>query len=73
MDALIAEDSLGRVYTRYSTWPLRISGGTDSARLNTACVIQLSLKDAWPEWIEVTHETAGWSFKLELPREGGAP
>lgn len=72
MDALTAVDSLGRIYTPNGSWPLRIWGDADSGRVNTACIIQLSLEDEKPEWIEVTHETAGWTFRLELPQEGGS-
>ena len=73
MDALTAVDSLGNVYTQYSSRPQKIFGGADSARINTACIIQITLGEEWPEWIEVKHETAGWSFRLELPEEGGTP
>ena len=73
MDALTATDSLGNVYTRYGSRPQSIFGAADSGRLNTACIIQITLGETWPEWIDVVHETAGWSFRLELPEEGGAP
>ena len=66
--ALTAVDSLGRTYL-----PNRrhyLYGACDGARVNIGCVIQMSTGEEWPEWVDITHETAGWSFRIELPQEG---
>ena len=68
--ALTAADSLGRTYL--SNGRHYVFGASSSDRVNSACVIQISTGEQWPEWVEVTHKTAGWSFRIHLPREGGS-
>lgn len=68
--ALTATDSLGRTYLPQGGNFLYADCG--SSRVNIPCVIQVSTGDEWPEWVDITHETAGWSFRIELPREGGS-
>ena len=67
--ALTATDSLGRIYLPQGRNYIYADCG--SSRVNIPCVIQVSTGDEWPEWVDITHETAGWSFRIDLPREGG--
>lgn len=68
--ALTATDSLGRTYLTHGRHSLY--GDRGSSRVNIPCVIQISTGDEWPEWVDITHETAGWSVRIELPQEGGS-
>ena len=68
---LTATDSLGRTYTGFGKH--NIYGLSDGGRVNIGCAIEISTGAEWPEWLEITHATAGWSFRIELPQEGGTP
>lgn len=73
-DYLEAVDSCGTVYTPWAN--PRISGSSyQDGHIRNRLWITLYNIEEEPEWIDIRHKNAGWSFRLELPsgREEGAP
>lgn len=66
-ESLEAVDSNGVRYA-YHQWP-RIGGsGPNDGHVCNAMWISVSGIEQGPEWIDIRHQNAGWSFRLELPQ-----
>ena len=64
-----AVDSNGTAYfsDSYGAIDAVAAGG----HFRTACLIRLHFWETLPEWVEVTNTIAGWSFRMDIPQEGG--
>ena len=68
-ECLSAVDSNGARYHQH--WKPFIHGSISNP--DDTCWIWLDGIENEPEWIEITHKTAGWTVRLDLPREEGLP
>lgn len=71
-DSLEAVDSNGAVYT-YHRYPRVGGSGPNSGHFKNRCWIDLEGLENSPEWVEITHKTAGWSFRIDLPEREATP
>ena len=67
-DLLEAVDDRGRRY-RSDRFPYT-EGYTKDYPLRSRCTVSIFLDEYVPQWLEVRHKTAGWSFRIEIG--GGA-
>ena len=68
-ECLSAVDSNGIRYREH--WKPYIYGSISYA--GDGCWIKIEHIENEPEWIEITHKTAGWTIRLDLPGKEGAP
>lgn len=72
-DCLEAVDSNGVRYS-WLRMPYISGSGPNDGHMRDAMWISVWGIEGGPEWIDIRHKTAGWSFRLELPQgEEGAP
>lgn len=70
---LEAVDSNGAHYTAYHA-PYIAASGPNTGHFRNAFWIQVDGIENDPEWIEITHNCAGWTLHVDLPgREEAAP
>ncbi len=70
-DAMTASDSDGRIYINNYGSANSIEGFTRGGHYRYAVIFTICVRGDLPEWIEVTNTVASWSFRLEMPEEGG--
>lgn len=66
-ECLEAVDSNGDRYDWYGT-PYIGGSGPNNGHIRNAMRIGVWWIKGEPEWIDIRHKTAGWSFRLELPQ-----
>ena len=72
-DAVTATDSAGRTYRNDYGSVNSVEAFTHSSRYRTPVMFTICVRGELPEWIDVTNTAAGWTFRLEIPQEGGTP
>ena len=70
-DAVTATDSAGRTYKNDYGSVNSVEAFTHSSRYRTPVMFIICVRGELPEWIDVTNTAAGWTFRLEIPQEGG--
>ena len=71
-DAMTASDSDGRTYINNYGSANSIEGFTRSGHYRYAVTFTICVKGELPEWIDIENPVAGWTFRLEIPQEGGS-
>ena len=70
---LEAVDSNGVRYDGYQ-YPYVSGSGPNNGHFQNAMWISVNGIEGDPAWIDITHKTAGWTIRVELPRgEEGTP
>lgn len=72
-DCLEAVDSNGIQYGEHQ-YPYIQGSSPNNGHWKNDCWIQLYGLENDPEWVDITHRTAGWTIRIDLPQgEEGAP
>ena len=72
-DAVTAMDSADRTYKNDYGSADSVLAFAHSGHYRVPVMFIICVRGELPEWINVTNTAAGWTFRLEIPREGGAP